>query len=55
MDDVLDLENRIDEVSIYDLLKRKEIWTNLIATGGGWFIYDVCFCEYINSSSLACA
>jgi len=32
-----------DNVIIYDLLLKWSTWKKLIATGGGWFIYDVAY------------
>ncbi len=36
-----------DNVIIYQLLQDWDTWKKLIATGGGWFIYDVAFCRFI--------
>lgn len=38
-----------DNVIIYELFQHWDTWKNLIATGGGWFIYDVAFCKSIQN------
>jgi MFS transporter, PHS family, inorganic phosphate transporter len=37
---------RKDDVVLKELLSQWSTWKDLIATGGGWFIYDVAYCEY---------
>lgn len=34
-----------DENLLSSMLRERETWFNLIATGGGWFIYDVAYCK----------
>jgi len=38
-----------DNVIIYDLLLKWDTWKKLIATGGGWFIYDVAYCKLMQT------
>jgi MFS transporter, PHS family, inorganic phosphate transporter len=38
---------RQDDVVLRELLSQWSTWRDLIATGGGWFIYDVAYCEYL--------
>jgi PHS family inorganic phosphate transporter-like MFS transporter len=32
---------------IGDILSQRETWTNLLVTGGCWFLYDVAYCKMI--------
>ena len=36
------------EVDIWNLLKKPDTWGKLMATGGGWLIYDVAYCKSTN-------
>lgn len=33
-----------DDIPVWELLKTKEMQMKLLATGGGWFLYDVAYC-----------
>ncbi len=34
------------EVDIWSLLKKADTWKKLLATGGGWLIYDIAYCKF---------
>ncbi len=33
------------EVDVWSLLQRADTWKKLLATGGGWLIYDIAYCK----------
>jgi PHS family inorganic phosphate transporter-like MFS transporter len=36
-----------EDLNVWELLKSREIQMKLVATGGGWFLYDVAYCKYL--------
>lgn len=39
------------QASIFrDAFRDRVIWFKVLYTGGGWFLYDVCFCKFIDLS-----
>ena len=36
-----------DKSLLMQMLRERKTWLNLIATGGGWFIYDVAYCKLV--------
>ncbi len=40
-------ESSLDsKMTLKELFKDPKIWRSLIATGGGWFIYDIAYCKF---------
>jgi len=39
-------ESPREKVKFSHLLRERSTWINLLVTGGGWFIYDVAYCEW---------
>lgn len=44
---VTGFEKSVSSMSIVDLLRSPSIRRKLLVTGGGWFLYDICYCKFI--------
>lgn len=41
-----------NKLRINDLLNSREVWRKLCVTCGGWFLYDIAYCEYYVTQSV---
>jgi hypothetical protein len=50
---IYDESTLVKKMTLAELFKDPKIWRSLIATGGGWFIYDIAYCKFYHFISLS--